>query len=350
MRDRGILKDVKTTVFRNFVDRVLPKDLTSPIEFLGVSTPTKHFSEEFAPEDWRNIAVSVYKAIRFERADGVIVAHGTDTLPYTASALSFMLRGLKVPVVITGSNLPFESRNSDAVQNLSDATWVALQENFCGVFVVFSGIPGEPSTIHLGTRVRKTTHLGGNCFASVHTDPIGVVEGGGRGEKRLRIESASLLDRVRRINLGEKFMLKKSTNEAVALFQVLPGFNPGLIKQSISLGTLGIILNLYNDGTGPSRRRYSLVDAVKAAVQQGVPLFATSQHLGPVNMNAYESSLRLKEAGVIPLRDMIMEAAWPKLMWVLGQVGSWPSRPGLDRVRAISRLMLRNMAGEISEG
>ncbi|MBE9591995.1 MAG: asparaginase, partial [Proteobacteria bacterium] len=148
---------------------------------LSYSVPVNKFSEELTPNDRIRISKDVFKAIN-EGNDGIIVIHGTDTLTYTSSAISFIVRGIDIPVVLTGSNHPLTFPETDAIRNFSDALFVATDEKthdcFKGVFVVFSGQKDELSTIHLGTRVRKV-RFSDNCFKSWNCSPIGVIRRNG---------------------------------------------------------------------------------------------------------------------------------------------------------------------------
>lgn len=340
---RILESNLNPKVFFSYFNQLFPK-LSDAVEILGITTPVNKFSEDMIPGDWTSIAKSVYTAIQNEGAEGVIIAHGTDTLAYTASALSFMLRGLKVPVVVTGSNIPLVHPDTDARRNVADAIFVTLQENFKGVFVVFSGDLNKPSLIHLGTRARKKSFVR-NAFVSVNVEPIGFIVEATR-QSRVKIINSSLLSNIRVLNEKEPFELRQQLNENIAFFQVYPGFHPDRICDVVQADTNGIILDLYNSGTGCIfNGKYNLLEAIRKAAQRKIPIpvFATSQHEGPVDMDIYESSRKLKEAGVVPLADMIKEAAIPKLMWALGAF------PDTSQQReALAKLMTTNIAGEIS--
>src|SRR5262249_7760944 len=122
----------------------LLKDIVLP-DFL---TPVNRFSEQMAPNDWGIIARKIYECVKSDKPDGIVVLHGTDTLAFTAAALSFLLLGIDVPVIVTGSNYPLMAPASDAKRNFLDSIRVACDRRFRGVFVVYSGNPNEPSLIH----------------------------------------------------------------------------------------------------------------------------------------------------------------------------------------------------------
>lgn len=302
---------------------------------LSFDTPIREFSENLVPSDWSKIAKSVDNAVN-EGIDSIIIAHGTDTMCYTSAALSFMLPGINIPVIITGSNIPLESDGTDAVTNMHDAFRVALDKRFKGVFLVFSGIENKPSDIHLGSRVRKTKFFD-NCFKSVNVDKIGIVKPRFLSKYyTIDIKNHELLNNIIENNKNKKYTLINDLDENISFFKIYPGFNPELINYAIEKRTKGIILELYNGGTGCTKNKYSLLSSIGKA--KDIPVFITSQHEGNVLMDMYKSSIELKEAGAIPLRDLITETAITKLMWVLKQT---------NEKSEIINLMLTNFSGEI---
>jgi L-asparaginase len=258
---------------------------------------------------------------------------------YTSAALSFMLQGIKIPVVLTGSSIPLEMEGTDAVTNMHDAIRVALDKQFKGIFLVFSGINNQPSDIHLGCRVRKVK-FHDNCFESVNVDVIGKFKKGFLFKKlMMKIVNRQLLDHVIEINDKKDYQLKNNINDNVSFFKVYPGFNPKLIDYVIKeKGTNGIILELYNSGTGCIKNKYSLLKSLENAKSKNIPVFVTSQQEGSVTMDSYGSSIEIEKRGAVPLKSMITEAAIPKLMWVLGQTSS---------KEEVIALMLANICGEM---
>jgi L-asparaginase type I len=321
---------------------------------LSHDTPVKGFSENIIPSDWTTIAESVDKAVK-KGIDSIVIAHGTDTMCYTSAALSFMLQGIKIPVVITGSNIPLESEGTDAITNIQDAIRVALDKRFKGVFLVFSGIDNQPSDIHLGCRVRKAKFYD-NCFESTNVDMIGKFKKGFLSKKhRIKIVNRQLLNQVIEINDKKDYQFKENVNNNISFFKVYPGFNPELINYVIEKEkqTEGIILELYNSGTGcvdvgkgkhsPSKSlrnadkgKYSLLESLRNADSKNIPVFVTSQQRGIVTMDTYSSSKKIKDCEAVPLKSMITEAAIPKLMWVLK---NYPKR--------VRELMETNICGEM---
>lgn len=333
--------DLKWKRFSNLLYEKYPslkRDLERKNVELSHDTPVRKLSENMIPSDWTKIAISVNKAIE-EGIDSIVIAHGTDTMCYTSAALSFMLQGIKIPVVLTGSNIPLEVKGTDAVTNIHDAIRVALDKQFKGIFLVFSGIDKQPSNIHLGCRVRKVKFYD-NCFESTNVDMIGKFKKGSPFKKlRIEIVNRQLLDQVIEINDRKDYQLRKNINDNISFFKVYPGFNPKLIDYVIKeKGTKGIILELYNSGTGCIESKYSLLESLENAKSKNIPVFVTSQNKGNVTMDLYGSSTELKTCGAVSLNSMITEAAIPKLMWVLGQSSS---------KEEVEEFMLTNICGEM---
>lgn len=350
---RIIEEDIKRKEFIEQIELIYIKypllkyDLEQENVELSYDIPIKQFSENIIPSDWKLIAESVYKAID-DKVDSIVIAHGTDTMCYTSAALSFMIQGIEIPVVLTGSNFPLEKERTDAMTNMHDAIRVALDKQFKGIFLVFSGIENHPSDIHLGCRVRKEKFFD-NCFKSVNVDMIGRIKKRFLSKKfKIKIVNHQLLDQVIKLNEKKSYQLKSkdkriknlNIDDRISFFKVYPGFDPELIGYVIEKETKGIILELYNSGTGCTRKsRYSLLKSIENAKSRNIPVFITSQHEGSVIMDTYISSRELKEKGAIPLKDMITEAAIPKLMWILGQTSS---------KKEIEDLMQTNICGEIN--
>jgi glutamyl-tRNA(Gln) amidotransferase subunit D len=332
--------DFKRKKFINLLYTKYPslrRDLKRENVELYYESPIREFSENIIPSDWTKIAKTADSAIK-KKIDSIVIAHGTDTMCYTSAALSFMLQGIKIPVVLTGSNTPLETERSDAVTNMHDAIRVALDKRFKGVFLAFSGIDNQPSDIHLGCKARKVKFFD-NCFKSVNVDIIGKIKKKILSKKlTVEIVNRQLFNYITKLNNEKDYQLKSHINDKISFFKVYPGFNPELIDYVIKKETKGLILELYNSGTGCIKNKYSLLESLKIAESKNIPVFVTSQQEGSVTMDSYFSSIEIKNSGAVPLRSMITEAAIPKLMWVLGQTSS---------PEEIKELMLTNICGEM---
>jgi L-asparaginase type I len=334
--DRIIQEDLKPQVFLKNIYKVFPY-LEEEVE-INISTPLKKFSENISPKDWILIAQEVNKTIMEGKYCGIVIAHGTDTMVYTSAALSFLLRGVKIPIIFTGSNEPLENENSDAVTNLHHAIFMSRQKKIIGVFLVFSGIRNQASTIHVGCKVRKVRFYE-NCYESINCDPIGFVKQKYlSGKPRIIIQNRDLLNKVIKMNEEKKYIYYGKLTEKIAFFKVFPGFDVDIITDELNKNILALILELYNSGTGCVEGPYSLLPALEKAKQKNVPVFIVSQHVGKVAMDIYKSSIEINKMGGQPLGNMIAEAAIPKLMWILSMTK--------DK-NEIIELMLKDASGEL---
>ncbi len=286
-------------------------------------------SENMTPKHWEATALEVAKAIE-EGADGVVVAHGTDTMAYTAAALAFALRNLPVPVVLVGAQRSSDRPSSDAAFNLQAAVLTAGKAPFAESVVVMHGETGDSyALVHRGVKVRKMHTSRRDAFQSINDYPLAMVDIQRREIKMLRNDYAKR-DRSKQLEVQAKF------DEKVFLLKAFPGITGEIIDFLVDKGYHGIVL----EGTGLGHFPEHTIDSIKRAVEEGVAVVMTSQCLfGRVNMNVYSTGRKLLAAGVIPCEDMLPETALVKLMWVLAQTRD------LNEVR---KLMLTNIAGEIN--
>ena len=285
------------------------------------------FSENITPKHWTEIAKAVAVQVE-EGVDGVVVAHGTDTMGYTAAALSFALQNLPVPVVLVGSQRSADRPSSDAATNLIGAVTAAAKAPFAEVAVAMHGTPSDTAiTLHRGTKVRKCHTSRRDTFKSVNASPLAKIE---NGKTTMLTEGHKKRDRAR------KLLLKPEFDEKVALVKSYPGINPAMIDWYVEKGYKGIVL----EGTGLGHVGRCCFEATRKAVERGVVVAMASQCIwGRVNMNVYDQGRDLLALGVIPLEDMLPETAAVKLMWILGQT---------EDTEEVKRLLMTNIANEFS--
>lgn len=285
------------------------------------------FSENMTPKHWEAIAQHVADKVR-EGFDGVVVTHGTDTMGYTAAALSFALQDLPVPVVLVGAQRSSDRPSSDAAINLYSAVKVAAEAPFAEVVVVMHGsISDDYCLAHRGTKVRKMHTSRRDAFRTVNDIPLAKIY-------KDRIEILS--NNYRRRDKSRKLKLKNKFDDKVVLIKVYPGMKSDIIDYIVDSGYHGIVL----EGTGLGHTPESLFPAIKRAIREGIPVVMTSQCIwGRINMNVYSTGRELLSFGVIPGEDMLPETAYVKLSWILAQTRD------LDEIR---KLMLTNIAGEIN--
>lgn len=285
------------------------------------------FSENLTPFHWKEIAETAAKKIA-EGADGIIIAHGTDTMAYTAAALSFALQSLPVPVILVGSQRSADRPSSDAATNLIGAVTAAAYAPFAEVALAMHETPSDTAiAIHRGTKVRKCHTSRRDTFKSINATPIARVQ---NQQITMLTDAYTPRDKTRRPTLKPEF------NEKAALIKFYPSMNPAIIEWHVEHGYKGIIL----EGTGLGHVSKACYNAIKKAVEKGVIVTMTSQCIwGRVNMNVYDTGRDLQALGVIPLEDMLPETALVKLMWVLGQT---------QNIEDAKKLLKTNIAGEIT--
>ena len=286
------------------------------------------FSENMEPKHWCEIAKAVGKTILEENVDGIVIAHGTDTMGYTAAALSFALQNLPVPIVLVGSQRSSDRPSSDAALNLIGAVRVAAYAPFAEVVVAMhESISDDSILIHRGVKVRKCHTSRRDAFKSVNAKPLARVSNG---------EIQMLTDDYVVRSLDKNLKLKPNFEEKVALLKFHPGFNPQIIEWLVERKYFGIVF----EGTGLGHVSKSCFESIRKAVEAGMVVGMTSQCIwGNVRMTVYDTGRDLLSLGVIPLGDMLPETALVKMMWAFGQT----KNP--DEVKEI---MLLNLVGEYS--
>jgi glutamyl-tRNA(Gln) amidotransferase subunit D len=285
------------------------------------------FSENITPNHWAEIAKSIANHIENGRA-GVIIAHGTDTLGYTAAALSFALQNLPVPVIIVGSQRSADRPSSDGATNLLAAVKAAATAPFAGVFVAMHETVSDRGIVfHRGTKVRKCHTSRRDTFKSVNITPVARLED---GTLTLLVEDYDKRDQNRRLTLRPNF------NDKVALIKFYPSMDPGVVEWYVDNGFRGIVL----EGTGLGHVGSFMFPSIKKAIENDVIVAMTSQCIwGRLGMEVYYTGRDLLALGVVPLEDMLAETALVKLMWIFGQTKD---------VSEARKLLLTNIAHEFS--
>lgn len=311
------------------------EDLTSVVPELGsIAEIDAHIlyselSENLTTTHWQKIAEETARIIQ-GGAEGIIIAHGTDTMHYTSAALSFALQNLPVPVLIAGAQRSSDRPSSDAASNLTGGVALAAKADIAAVgLAMHQDMSDRFIVAHLGTRVRKCHTSRRDAFRSISTPFLARYD-----LQTGQIESfhgAPARDASRQLSLKPHF------DHHASLVKFYPSFDPSLIDSVVANGARGIVL----EGTGLGHVSRQCYEPIKRAVKQDVSVFMTSQTIwGRVDMNVYSTGRDLVNLGVTPLEDMLPETALVKLMWVLSQTKS------RDHAR---EMMLRSVAGEITE-
>ena len=264
-------------------------------------------STNVQPEEWIQIAEEVRKeGISY---DGVVILHGTDTMAYTAAALSFLLQPVKKPVILTGSQIAMEAEGSDAISNLIQAVQTAVS-GVPGVFIVFAG------KIIKGVRAKKMCTRELEAFHSMNEEPAGRIE---NGQIIWRFEECGRNTVGDGIPASQKTDYEIKLNPNIALVKLYPGIEEKLLHAVIEAGYEGIILEAFGCGGIPNYRR-NLLPELERAIQKGIAVVVTTQcEYNGVNLDLYEVGVLAKKLGVLSAKDMTIEALTTKLMWVLGQ-------------------------------
>ncbi len=284
------------------------------------------FSENLTPDHWRRIAEAVHRELR-KGAEGVIIAHGTDTMHFTAAALAFMLRNLDKPVVLVGSQRSIDRPSTDAILNLIAAARVAAEGPIAESVIVMHGSPHDDYAFVLrGVKARKLHTSRRDAFQPVNEPPIAKVT-------REKIELLSDRFNPRREG-SSQVELDDRLEPNVALLHVWPSMPEDMLRYA-GERFKGIVIA----GTGLGHVPRWLIPTVGEIVSSGVPVVVTSQCLfGRVDLQVYETGRRLLVAGVIPGGDMLPEVALIKLMYALGHTSD---------MEEIRRIMQTNIAGEL---
>ncbi|MEG1041269.1 MAG: asparaginase [Pseudomonas sp.] len=248
-------------------------------------------SANMTPQYWQRLREAVIEAVDGAGCDGVLILHGTDTLAYSAAAMSFQLLGLQAPVLFTGSMLPAGVADSDAWENLVGALQALKRGVAPGVQLFFHGELLAPH------RTAKVRSFGRHPFVTLKR------AGGASSVQALVPE----LD----------YRHPKQTAK-VAVLPLIPGFDARLLQAVLASGVQGLVLECFGSGTGPADDA-DFLDALAQAQAKGVVVLAITQcHEGGVELDVYEAGSRLRQAGVLSGGGMTREAAFGKLQLLLG--------------------------------
>jgi len=283
------------------------------------------YSENLQPENWKKIAERLDQLSGSEYA-GIIIAHGTDTMQYTAAYLSFALQGYRTPIAIVGSQRSSDRPSSDAALNLLGAARFLVSRQAKGVFVVMHKDESDGAvSCHLGTRVRKMHTSRRGAFQTVGGEPAFTVSGG------------NIAGSCPNFFTNMQYSPKITLDTRVALIKYHPGYDPKLLERIIESGVRAIIF----EGTGLGHVGRTLYGMIDNARRKNIFLGMTSQCIdGRVRMTVYESGRDLLNLGVTPLYDMIPETALVKAMWAAGASSDHDT---------IKKLMLAKTASEFSD-
>ncbi len=294
-----------------------------------IKIPFMELSENMNSEHWKKIAVECERFLNDSNVDGVVITHGSDILHYTSAALSFFLRNLNKPVVLTFSQRSIDRASSDAEMNLKCAVEMALSGCAEVMIVGHATINDDFCYALSGTKTRKMHTSRRDTFKPVNIKPIAKVFVDGKIE---------FLGGYRPRN-KEKVLLDDKFSDKIALVKFYPGQDAEILQYYKDKGYKGIIIEM----TGLGHVNSDWIVKLKKIIKEGLVVCAAPQTIyGRLNPKVYSNGRELEKAGVIYLEDMLAETAFVKLGWVLGH-NNWR---GADKVR---EKMLTNIAGEFNE-
>ncbi len=292
------------------------------------------FSEDMNAHHWRLLADAIEEEIK-DGSEGVVVMHGTDTMTYTAAAISYMLQRLPVPVILVGSQRSSDRPSSENEMNLLNSVFSATQDLGEVAVCMHAGTDDDICHLHRGSRVRKMHTSRRDAFHSINSRPLAAVDYRSR-----RFEALS----PHKGRHKEGLLSRKSINDNVAMIFIHPNIKPELISSLDKYD--GVLLvgtglgHVPTDAFGDKTVK-GIYKPIKGLIDSGIPVAMSSQCIdGRVCMRVYTNGRLLRDAGVIgDGADWTPEAAYVKMCWALGQS---------KRIEDVRRLMMEDAAGEIS--
>uniref|UniRef100_A0A671V278 asparaginase n=1 Tax=Sparus aurata TaxID=8175 RepID=A0A671V278_SPAAU len=278
-------------------------------------------SSNMTTEDWGRIGKDIEK--NYENFDGFVILHGTDTMAYTASALSFMCEHLGKPIILTGSQVPIYEMRNDGRDNLLGALLIA------GQFVIPEVCLYFYNKLYRGNRVTKVDTGSFNAFNSPNLAPLAIAE----------VDITINWDTVWRANTTAKFQVSTELNRNVGLLRLFPGITAATVRAFLQPPMEGVVLETYGSGNAPDNRP-DLLEELKKATDSGVIIINCTQCLRGTVSASYNTGKVLMDAGLIAGGDMTPEAALSKLSYVL-------AKKDLD-IAAKKKMMSQNLRGEMS--
>lgn len=307
-------------------------------ELKGIKTKElfKLFSEDFNTMHWKETAKAIYEELKSGKS--VVVAHGTDTMHYTASAIAFSIQQMNAPVIFTGSQRSSDRPSSDAKENFLNALFSARQDFGEVVIGMHSNVDENKMHLHRAVKARKMHTSRRDAFKSINIQPLALVDYKSKNFEKIE----------KQYPIKEKQKLSKLENDfsdKVAMLYIFPGIKPEFIEKFSDYDAIvfaGTGLGHAPVGGSADSKTISIYEKLISLRERGIILAMSSQTIfGRINMNVYSTGRKLLELDVIGnLCDMTPDTMFVKLSWVMGKKRKY---------QEIKELMEKNLVGEIAE-